>query len=790
MSPVLFALALFGSAALLFSVQPVAGKVLLPLAGGTPAVWTTCLVFFQSVLLLGYLYADRLSARLAVNRQVLLHLAVGGVGLTSLLLLAPDPAWVPDDAESPVFGLAAYLAAFVGLPFFALSATAPLLQKWFAATGHRSAADPYFLYAASNAGSLLGLLAYPFAVEPNVTLGDQRTAWVVGYVLVLMSVAVCGWVAMRNAECGTRNEETPVPRSAFRVPDWLKWVFLAALPSSLLMSATAHLTTDVAPVPLLWVVPLGLYLVSFVIVFARWPDRARFVTGRVAPMLLIVLALALLIRATEPLALVAGIHLAALFAVSLQCHGQLAADRPGNAHLTRFYLAMSVGGVLGGVFNAVVAPVLFANFGLVEYPLAIVLAALVRPRLSDPLPLGERVAEGRVRGRLPEESGNLPSRDVSSVVEPSPHPQPLSPKGRGENESLNLSDGFLLVGFAAVTLAAVTLGPRLLGPVADPAALDPLSRLVRAGLTYGLPAAVAFALVRKPARFAACLAVLFLVGRFDTGTHGEVLLTSRNFFGTLQVTKSHDGRFVRLAHGTTLHGQQRTDERGRATPLMYYHPTGPIGRLFAKLPAERKQRVGAIGLGCGAMAAYAEPGQAWTFFEIDPGVVRIARDSGHFTFLRDARAEQRIVLGDARRLLAREPDGSFDFLVLDAFSSDAIPAHLLTREAFAMYTRKLAPHGVIAFHLSNRYLDLPPLVARLGAACDPPFQAKVDVDGASEREAAEGKFPSTWVVLYRNAADLGPAGKDTRWQPIRPTPGPVWTDDFSNLLGVWKRDEN
>jgi hypothetical protein len=740
-SPVLFAAALFGSAALLFSVQPIAGKVLLPLAGGTPAVWTTCLVFFQSVLLLGYLYADRLADRFAVSRQVLLHLGVGSVGFAALLTLTPDPGWVPDDAESPVLGLAAYLAAFVGLPFFALSATAPLVQKWFAATGHRSASDPYFLYAASNAGSLLGLFAYPFAVEPNVTLGDQRTAWVVGYLVVLTLVAVCGWVATRTAERGTRDEQVTIPHSEFRVPHFLKWVFLAALPSSLLISATAHLTTDVAPVPLLWVVPLGLYLVSFVIVFARWSDRARMVTGRVTPVLLIVLALALLIRATEPLALVAGIHLAALFAVSLLCHGELAADRPGNAQLTRFYLAMSVGGVLGGAFNAVVAPVVFANFGLLEYPLVIVLAALVRPHVRE--------VEGFAKW-----------------------------------------DGLLLGVFAAITVCAVAFTPRLLPPVAAPSALDPFSRLVRAGLTYGFPAAVAFALVRKPVRFAACLGVLFVAGRFDTGTHGEVLLTSRNFFGTLQVTKSHDGRFVRLAHGTTLHGQQRTDEPGRATPLMYYHPTGPVGRLFAKLPAERKQRVGAIGLGCGAMAAYAEPGQAWAFFEIDPGVVRIARDSGHCCFLKDARAEQRIVLGDARRLLAREPDGSFDFLVLDAFSSDAIPAHLLTREAFALYTRKLAPRGVMAFHLSNRYLDLPPLVARLGTANDPPFTAKVDTDGATDREAAEGKFPSTWVVLYRDAADLGAAAKDTRWQPIRPTPGPVWTDDFSNLLGLWKRDEN
>ncbi len=751
MLPVLFAVTLFASAALLFSVQPIAGKKLLPLAGGTPAVWTTCLVFFQAILLLGYLYADRLSRLGAMGRQVLVHLGVGIAGCLTLLLVIPDSTWVPDDAESPVLGLVAYLAAFVGLPFFALSATAPLLQKWFASTGHAGARDPYFLYAASNAGSFFGLFAYPFLIEPHLTLGEQRTWWTVGYFALLGLVVGCGWVGMLRATPVVQVEDSPsILPSPVPVSRLLRWVALAALPSSLLLSATAHLTTDVAPVPLLWVVPLGLYLVSFVIVFARWPDRARFVAGRATPMVLVVLALALVIRATEPLALVAGIHLAGLFAVALLCHGELAADRPEQEHLTKFYLALSVGGVLGGIFNAVVAPVLFANLGLVEYPLAIVLAALVRPRVGE---------------------------------------------SQGESESSRATefsrwDAALLLGYAILTVSAVRVGGKLVGPVADPASLDPLSRLVRAGLSYGLPAAMAFALVRKPMRFAGCLAILFLVGRFDAGTHGETLLVSRNFFGTLQVTRSTDGKFVRIAHGTTLHGQQRVDQPTHPTPLMYYHPTGPVGRLLAKLPGERKRRVGVIGLGCGAMAAYAEPGEAWTFFEIDPAVVRIARDSGHFSFLRDAREEPRIVLGDARRTLAREPDGTFDFLVLDAFSSDAIPAHLLTREAFEVYARKLAPHGVLAFHLSNRYLDLPPLVARLGAAHDPSFQAKIDVDSPSEREKEEGKFPSTWVVLFRDLADLGEARKDLRWQTLRPRPGPMWTDDFSNLLGVWKRDEN
>jgi len=304
---------------------------------------------------------------------------------------------------------------------------------------------------------------------------------------------------------------------------------------------------------------------------------------------------------------------------------------------------------------------------------------------------------------------------------------------------------------------------------------------------FGVPVIVAFALVRNPVRFAVCLVVLFLAATLNTGPHGETLLITRNFFGTLRVTRTPDGTFTRLVHGTTQHGQQRI---GSPEPLMYYYRTGPIGRLLTHLPPEQRNRVAVVGLGCGAMAAYAQPGQTWTFYEIDPGVVRIARDPAYFTYLRDCRVEPRIVLGDARRRLEREPDGAFDLIVLDAFSSDAIPVHLLTQEAFAMYVKKLSPNGVLAFHLSNRYLDLPPLVARLGAAHDPPFATKSDDDFVTEREKEDGKILSQWVVQYRDATSLGPmVAKDIRWQRQRLTPGPVWTDGFSNLLAVWKRDE-
>ncbi|OWK35915.1 fused MFS/spermidine synthase [Fimbriiglobus ruber] len=749
MLPVLFAATLFASAALLFVVQPMAGKVLLPQAGGTPAVWNTCLVFFQAVLLLGYLYAHALTTVLSARRQIVAHLGVIALGLAVAVGVRPDPDWIPDDGEFPFAGLVAFLAALVGGPFLVLSASAPVFQRWFAQTGHRSAHDPYFLYAASNAGSFIGLLGYPFLVEPNLPLDHQESWWRTGYAVFFGLAAACGtvvWLRSRRSDelqASTQPDgpKTPAPSRG----QLLKWVGLAALPSSLLMGATTHLTTDVAPVPLFWVVPLALYLLSFVIVFARWPDSARRVVGRATPMLLVFLVVALLTGATEPLALVVGVHLVAFFAAALLCHGELAHDRPARDHLTAFYLAMSAGGVLGGLFNALVAPLLFTRLGLVEYPLAIVAVAFVRPRFGPP-----------------EADKRFAMRDVAIVA-----------------------------AFAALTVALV-LGVSRFVPAAGDGPDAMIARLVRGGLMFGIPAAVAFALVRKAWRFAACLGVLLLAGTLDTGRHGTTELVERTFFGTLRVTRSADGKLVRLVHGTTQHGQEWADETGPPRPLMYYHRSGPVGRLFAafdKRPPDQKRRVAVVGLGCGAMAAYAEPGQEWTFYEIDPGVVRIARDPRYFRFLSECAVEPRIVLGDARRQLVREPDGQFDLIVLDAFSSDAIPVHLLTREAYALYVRKLAPHGVLAFHLSNRYLDLPPMVARLGADHDPPFSTHEDRDKPFERDREDGAFDSDWVVAARDPADLGPMRSGARWQTVRPTAAPVWRDDFSNLLTVWKRGE-
>jgi spermidine synthase len=770
--PALYAATLFVGAALLFLAEPMVGKLLLPLVGGTPGVWNTCMVFFQIVLLAGYLYAHASTTRLGVRRQAVVHLVLlllVVVALRVAVAAAGSPvalptSLLPEDEDYPIAGLVAVLAVAVGVPFFVLSTTAPLLQRWFAATGHRSAKDPYFLYAASNAGSLLGLLAYPFLIEPRLTLADQQWAWAGGVVGYLVLVTACAILVRMKDEGGRMNEDKkpdlppddviPHPSSfTLSTRSVARWVALAALPSSLLLAVTTHVSTDLAPVPLLWVVPLSLYLLSFILVFARWPDAVHRGVGRFTPMLLLFVVLSLVTGAAEPLGLVVGLHLAAFFGVCLVCHGELARDRPPPELLTAFYFWISLGGVLGGLMNALVAPVVFHRVGMVEYPLALLLAALVRPRSG--------------------ESGN--------------------------GLSLRTADVLLVVGLLGLAVGLVLAVPRFVSVPVEPNLPDAmLPRLLRSGLMFGLPAAAAFALVRRPARYALALGVLLVAGALDPGVLGQTLHTERNFFGVVRVTRSADGKFVRMVHGTTLHGQQRTDEPEHPRPMTYYHEKGPIGRVFATLPAERVRRVGAVGLGTGAVAFYARPGQEWTFYEIDPAVARIARDPRYFTFLSSCRAAScEIVLGDARQKLAKADDGRFDVLILDAFSSDAIPIHLLTREAVRLYVAKLAPGGVLAMHVSNVHLDLPPLVARLAADHDPPLVARYCRDLPSDAERDDGKTDSQWMILARSESDLAPIlvtrpvgnSKPTIWDRVPLTDGPVWRDDFANLLGVWKKDE-
>jgi SAM-dependent methyltransferase len=723
----LYATTLFTSAALLFLVQPMFARFVLPLLGGSPAVWNTAMVFFQAVLLAGYAYAHASTTRLGVRRQAVWHLALLVVPLAFLPIALPA-GWAPPVSGDPSLWLLGLMAVAVGFPFFAVSTTSPVLQKWFATTGHRQAADPYFLYAAGNVGSMLALLSYPAWVEPHFRLAQQSRGWMWGYWLLVALTAGCA-AYLWKTPAPVAPTATPAPTAAADRPTAQRrgrWVLLAFAPSSLLLGVTNYLSSDIAAVPLLWVVPLAIYLGTVALAFARRQIFAPRLLARAFPILLVALVLVLNLRATQPIAWLLLLHLAGFFVAALLCHAELAADRPATTHLTEFYLWMSVGGVLGGIFNALLAPLLFNS--IVEYPLALLLACLV---------------------------GLPPAAALPAV-----------PRWR---------DGFwpALLGLGTVGLLLLVQASRF---NTDPAT---------AGLLFGAPAIACYFFSRRPLRFTLGLAILLFVGSFYLGEAGHVLRAERSFFGVHRVTRDPTGGYHLLVHGKTLHGMQSLDPARRHEALTYYHRTGPIGQVLALYGRDAHKRIAVVGLGAGSLASYALPGQAWTYFEIDPVVLKLARDARYFTFLRDSPADLRVVLGDARRSLAAS-DRQFDLLILDAYSSDTIPLHLVTREALALYLQRLAPGGLLAFHISNLHLDLEPVFANLARDA---YLACLTRDDTyvSPEESQLGKSPSVWLVMARRADELAKLAADSRWQPSRVDSRlPVWTDDYSSLLSVFR----
>jgi spermidine synthase len=797
--PFLFAATLFLSAALVFWVQPLVGKMVLPLLGGTPSVWNTCLLFFQATLLGGYAYVLVLTRWAGTRAQVLIHAVVL---LAAAWALPPSvgagaTGGAPADG-SPVGWLLLTLTATAGLPFFALSATAPLLQKWYTRTGEASADDPYFLYSASNAGSLAALVGFPLLLEPLLTIGRQGTLWSLGYAALAALVLACAAASWRpSARSKARpNERGPgeggdeagavesvdgraVVPSTVTARRRLRWLLLAFVPSSLVLGATTYITTDIASAPLLWVVPLSLYLLSFVLVFARRPPFGWRAAARLLPGAGILLALVYLSGATEPAWFLILFHLIFLFIASVVCHGQLAEDRPDARHLAEYYLLLSAGGALGGLFNAVVAPLVFD--ALVEYPLVVVVACYLRPAFRAGsfnlfgLELGARPALRA--GAWEGESGAAVIRGDAAAR-----------KGEdvGDDEA-ELAAGRLRERRRDVLLPlAVGAGVLLLAAVAS---LTELRGVERVALVLGVPLfALNHFFAARPARFALALGAVMLAGSLVGGRTGETLHAERNFFGTIRVSLEDSGETMRLYHGSTLHGRQYRDPSRECEPLSYYHRGGPLGAVFAAYEAgpALSPNVAVVGLGTGASAAYSKAGQSWTFYEIDPSVARIAQDSLYFTYLsRCSAAPARVVLGDARIRLREAPPAAYGLIILDAFSSDAVPAHLLTREALDLYLSKLAPGGLVAYHTSNRTLELERVVT--GLTREAGLAAYVFND--DDYQPGIGKEPSEWVVVARLDTDLGPIATDARWRPLSgagDTPGVVWRDDFSNILSVFK----
>jgi spermidine synthase len=730
---VAFTGAIFLNAFLLFWVEPMFGKMVLPLLGGTAAVWNTCMLFFQVMLLAGYIYAH-LSARwLRPRVQAALHVVLLLLACTTLPI-AVASGWAPPTGEAPVPWLIALLTVSIGAPFVLLSAGTPLLQHWFVRTPHPSARNPYFLYAASNAGSLLALLSYPLLLEPNLRLAEQSRVWAASYGLLLVVLIGCATVVWKLAP-GTRRALDAVRLSETADVDRLtagiriRWLVLAFAPSSLLLGVTTYLTTDVAAIPLLWVIPLSLYLLTFVIAFAAQPSVAGLALGPAAwahTVLLLPLLLQFLWNLKIPGWAPLIVHVAAFVAAALVCHGELSRTRPGARHLTEFYLWMSVGGALGGAFNVLVAPAIFRT--VLEYPIAIALVCFVRPAVARP-----RGSRGLRMGILMAVGAVL---TVAAALRQRPG-------------GVTPSIAFALFGALSVLLVSLRAWP----------------------LAFGLSVAATLAVGARPQRGAAAE------------------YTARSFFGVSRVwADSARGARV-LLHGVTVHGAQSFDPAYRRTALTYYSPGGPLGDVFRARPPGAGRRIAVVGLGAGAIAAYAAPGDAWTYYEIDPVVVRIAQDRRYFTYLTDSPAPVRVVLGDARLSLRTASDGEYDVIVLDAFSSDAIPLHLLTREALRLYMSKLAPRGIIALHVSNNYLNLEPAVARL--ARDAALSARIRVDQARAAPGSRATLqrqPSAWVALGRNPADLRDLTSTEHWRALSEDASVrLWTDDYSNILSVLGR---
>jgi spermidine synthase/uncharacterized membrane protein len=678
------------------------------------------MLFFQVALLGGYLYAHVTSRWLSVRQQWILHLLLLGVALLALPISVAGAA--PAPGESPIPWLLRLMLVAVGPPFLVLAATGPMLQRWFARTGHPDASEPYHLYAASNLGSMLALLAYPLLLEPRLRLATQTRGWMAGFVVLGLLIAACGawgWLGRPDAEAERAEERAEADLTAGQRA---LWVALAFIPSSLLLGLTTFITTDLTPAPLFWVLPLALYLLSFTLVFARRRLLRHEWMLHIQPAVVAatVIALSRSDHMGKP-AVAIPLHLVALFVTAMVCHGELSRRRPGVRHLTEFYLWIAVGGALGGVFNVLIAPLLFSR--LWEYPLALVAACLLRPWPRGSFPLRRQL-------------------------------------------------GWMLrsAGFAAVLVT-------LTSPKAD--ALPIFVFAVVAAVTVYL---IGKALGATPLWLAVCIGATVGARYLDDLKDQRTLYVHRSFFGQYRVERTVV--YTVLQHGSTLHGAQDHSPDRRHEPLTYYLRQGPLGAVFNSMGVSNgHSRVAVVGLGTGTTAAYGAAGDDWTFYEIDPGIERIARDTAYFTYLSDSPARIRVVLGDARISLQRDAGRSYDLIVLDAFSSDAIPTHLLTREAMRIYLARLAPHGRMAIHISNRYLDLEPVVASL--AREYGLAARV-ASGPAKPQVMLYENASSWVVVARSPADL--AALDPRaWRaPRLPAGFQPWSDDFTSLWSVMK----
>ena len=719
-----------------------AGKMLLPYLGGAAAVWTTCVLFFQFMLLLGYVYAHLLGLVTDVRKQIVTH---------AIVLLLPI-AFLPigfrtASSESfslhPLLQLLSALAVSTAVPFFVVSTTAPLLQSWLARTTHSASSDPYFLYSASNAGSLLALLAYPFLIEPRIGTAAQTRLWFFAYIGLLLMVALASLLlwpspagrgpALRGASPTRsasaiarslkqgRSIKKSAPGEGLNTRTRLYWIAASFVPSGLMLAVTNHIASNIGSVPFLWLVPLALYLLTFIFAFARRFSASSARVSRLMPVVLLAVFPLVAAGVVAPPGLnwvVIAAHLLLLYCGALLCHTRLAESRPGPQHLTEFYFWIALGGVLGGIFTATLAPQVFNT--VLEYPLLVAVLPFFRS---------------------------------------------------GKSEKPN----FLIPTLLAVALFATWLIFRATHLDSGTEAVA----LVHTALLF-----VGYKIKNNTQRFAWSFAVLMLAYTLILPGYIEGanrIYAARNFFGVKKVLEDPAAHLRKLLHGDTIHGIESTEPARAGQPLSYYYPGGSVSDVIVMMRARGKpQRFGVLGLGAGTMASYADAAHHVRFYEIDPSVEPIAQN--YFTFVPRCGANCDVVIGDGRLQLAREPGGSFDFLLLDAFSSDSVPTHLLSREALQMYLSKLAPDGVLLFHVSNRYLNVEKLVSAL--VTDSGLVAYSRFDDAGDLRKA-GKSSANHLVAARRLEDIQAVASRPGWIPVtRPTGFQPWTDDYSNLLSL------
>ncbi len=716
LAPVLFTATIFLSASLLFFVQPLFAKIALPVIGGAPAVWTTAMLFFQTVLIGGYLYAHLSTRLLPVPAQLALHMALWA---TALWFLPPElpEGWRLDGDGSVALQTLGLFALGIGAPFALLSANAPLIQSWYEKSGGPSADDPYFLYGASNLGSLIALLAFPLVAEPFFGALAISYGFAMGFVALGIGLVASGGLAWRGLSA-VRSAATPAQIKSPEISTIGFWALLAFLPSSLMLAVTSKISTDVGAIPMVWVIPLALYLLTFVLTFTnrtifkgKWLEMAALLSATLA------ISLFLGMRGPHLAPLDIGLLTAAFFIIALWAHRTLYETRPAANNLTVFYVVMSVGGALGGLFNSILAPALFS--GLIEGPLTIglIFLILLRKRLdfrARPLLLALGVGLGLAAclvfllARIAPDAASL---RMTAVAVPSI---------------------FLLVAFRP-NISAAALGIAVM---------------------IGIPTLVA-----------------------PDGHH----FRDRSFFGLHRVLDQNGARLY--SNGTTVHGAEAIADldADRPTPSSYYHPVGPMGQIMQSGIGARAERVGIVGLGVGSLACYARPGQDWHFYEIDRMVDQVARDPTLFTFMSQCAPDVPTHIGDARVVLADQADMRFDILVIDAYSSDAVPMHLTTIEAVALYRARLRSGGLLIFHISNRYYDLVPPLARIADAIGLEARVQRQTYAASDDP---GFRPSIVFAM------IGPNGihpeitDDPRWVIVSGDGGRVWTDDRANPLSA------